>query len=211
MMLEQNPLSWANIAPNGSVRHNGVMGRPKKFSREDVLDKTISVFWKHGLAETTVQDLERATRVNKSGLYAEFKNKEDLFIASLRRYFETLQYRGTLTIEPLGWSNIESFLKQCNGSWGWWGQKGCFSVNSMREFSDLPVEARKLMIRSVMRIRRQLIRNLSAARQKRRGNEGLADLIITFFTGISLEQNFDPTEKQIAHKIAQFMGLIRAM
>jgi len=148
--------------------------------------------------------------VNKSGLYAEFKNKEDLFIASLRRYFETFQYRGTLTIEPLRWSNIESFLKQCNGSWGWWGQKGCFSVNSMREFSDRPTEARKLMIGSVMRIRQQLIRNLSVARQKRRGNEDHA-LIIAFFTGISLEQNFDPTEKQIAHKIAQFMGLIRAM
>ncbi len=53
------------------------------------LDKAIPVFWKHGFAETTVQDLEEATGVNKSRLYAEFENKDDLFIASLRRYLES--------------------------------------------------------------------------------------------------------------------------
>ena len=63
------------------------MGRRKLFTREDVLDKAIPVFWKHGLAETSVQDLEQATGVRKSGLYTEFKDKEDLFVESLRRYF----------------------------------------------------------------------------------------------------------------------------
>src|ERR1700730_11001302 len=48
------------------------MGRRKLFTREDVLDKTIPVFWKHVLAETSVQDLEHATGVRKSGLYTEF-------------------------------------------------------------------------------------------------------------------------------------------
>ena len=185
------------------------MGRNKKFSREGVLDKTIPVFWKHGLSETSVQDLEQATGVNKSGLYAEFENKDDLFIASLRRYFEVLQERGTLTKQPLGWGNIEAFLKLCYGSWG---QKGCFSVNSMREFSDLPPQARELMVGSVKGIKRQLVQNLSAARSKGGGsNDALAGLVITFFSGICLEQNLHPAEKQIADKIAQFMQLIRAV
>jgi TetR/AcrR family transcriptional regulator, copper-responsive repressor len=185
------------------------MGRPKKFSREGVLDKTIPVFWKHGLAETSVQDLEQATRVNKSGLYSEFENKDDLFIESLRRYFEVLQERGTLMKRPLGWGNIESFLKLSYGSWG---QKGCFSVNSMREFSNLPPQARELMIGNMMGIKRQLVRNLSAARDKSaRNNDALAGLVLTFFSGICLEQNLHPTEKQITEKIVQFMQLIRAM
>jgi TetR/AcrR family transcriptional regulator, copper-responsive repressor len=184
------------------------MGRPKQFSREDVLDKTIPVFWKHGFAETSVQDLEQATGVNKSGLYAEFKNKEDLFVASMRRYFEVLQERETLTKKPLGWSNVENFLRLCQGGWG---QKGCFSVNSMREFSDLPVSARELMLASVARIRRQLVRNLSAARGRSAENDALAGLVITFFSGTCLEQNLNPPEKQIAEKIAQFMHWIRAI
>jgi AcrR family transcriptional regulator len=111
------------------------MGRPKQFNREGVLDRAIPVFWKHGFANTTLQHLEQATGVNKSGLYSEFKDKEDLFLASLERYAQT---RGAeiLTAQPLGWGNIERFLRLgfgCDDD-----QRGCFAVNSMRELAGLP-------------------------------------------------------------------------
>jgi hypothetical protein len=54
-------------------------------------------------------------------------------------------------------------------------------VNSMRELSNLPPEARELMIVSVMRIRQGLVRNLSASRPKKTNNDALADLIITLY------------------------------
>jgi TetR/AcrR family transcriptional regulator, copper-responsive repressor len=186
------------------------MGRPKLFTRADVLDKAIPVFWKHGLSETTVQDLEQATGVNKSGLYAEFQDKEDLFVESLRRYLELLHAGLPLSNKPLGWNNIENFLNLSYGTWGRWGQKGCFSVNSMREFSYLPPEARELIVGSAERIRRQLIRNVRASRGRKGDNEALADLIIAFFSGISVEQNLNPSKDQIANKITRFMQLIRA-
>src|ERR1700675_4768049 len=122
-----------------SLSDNASMGRPKNFSREEVLDKAMPVFWKHGFADTSLQDLERATGVNKSGLYTEFRDKEDLFVACLRHYLEGQGKRGLLTKEPLGWKNIETFLK--NGPLHKGGQQGCFSVNSMREFAILPDEA----------------------------------------------------------------------
>ncbi len=187
------------------------MGRRKKFNRDDVLNRTIPVFWKHGLAETTVQDLEEATRVNKSGLYAEFQNKEDLFTESLRRYFEELQQTGTLTAKPLGWENIERFMKVAHGNWGRWRQTGCFSVNSMREFSDLPSEARELMQGSLKLLKRQLIKNLSAAGRQRGDNDALADLILTFFCGVCILQNLGPSVEEVDNKISQFMRLVRQM
>jgi TetR/AcrR family transcriptional regulator, copper-responsive repressor len=186
---------------------NVAMGRRKLFTREDVLDKAIPVFWKHGLAETSVQDLEQATGVRKSGLYTEFKDKEDLFVQSLRRYFEILMARGHLTKQPLGWVNVESFLKVCYGSWG---QKGCFSVNSMREFADLPPQARQIMVASIMKAHQLLIDNLAAARGSRDDNDSLAGLIVTFFSGICLEQNLGPDRARITKKIDAFMRLIRA-
>jgi TetR/AcrR family transcriptional regulator, copper-responsive repressor len=182
------------------------MGRRKLFTREDVLDKAIPIFWKHGLSETSVQDLEQATGVRKSGLYAEFKDKEDLFVESMRRYFDVLMARGHLTKQPLGWTNVESFLKVCYGSWG---QKGCFSVNSMREFADLPPKARQIMVVSAMKAHHLLIDNLAAARGFRDDNDSLAGLIITFFSGICLEQNFGPDRARITKKIDAFMRLIR--
>ena len=65
------------------------MGRPRKFSREGVLQKALPVFWKYGFARTTLPELEQATGVNKSGLYAEFESKEAFFLACLRHYLDT--------------------------------------------------------------------------------------------------------------------------
>ena len=60
------------------------MGRPKQFTRDDVLRKALPVFWKQGFARASLPDLEHATGVNKSGLYAEFENKEKLYLECLR-------------------------------------------------------------------------------------------------------------------------------
>ena len=136
------------------------MGRPKNFSREEVLEKAMPVFWKHGFADTSLQELERATGVNKSGLYTEFRDKEDLFVACLRHYLESQEKRGFLTREPLGWKNIETFLK--NGPLNKGEQQGCFSVNSMREFAILPDEAYGVITENRALLQRLLAMNIEA-------------------------------------------------
>src|SRR5258708_8198950 len=103
------------------------MARPKSFSREEVLEKALPVFWKHGFSDTSLQDLERATGVNKSGLYTEFRDKEDLFVACLRHYLESQEKRGLLTKEPLGSNNFEIFLKYVPLNRG--KHQGSFSAN----------------------------------------------------------------------------------
>src|SRR5438477_10950070 len=89
-----------------------VMGRPRKFSREGVLQKALPIFWKYGFARTTLPDLELATGVNKSGLYSEFESKEELFLACLRYYRDTRIGGALLSTEPLGWANIQKFLEE---------------------------------------------------------------------------------------------------
>jgi TetR/AcrR family transcriptional regulator, copper-responsive repressor len=86
-----------------------------------------------------LQDLEQATGVNKSGLYTEFRDKEDLCVACLRHYLESHDKRELLTKEPLGWKNVEAFLKNDPLNKG--ERQGCFAINSMREFAILPDEA----------------------------------------------------------------------
>jgi AcrR family transcriptional regulator len=86
-------------------------GRPKHFSRAEVMEKSIPVFWEHGFADTSLADLEAATGVNRSGLYTEFRDKEDLFLASLGHYIETSGLTDMLGAKPLGWANVEKYLK----------------------------------------------------------------------------------------------------
>jgi hypothetical protein len=79
----------------------------------------------------------------------------------------------------------------------------------MREFADLPPKARQIMVASLMKAHRLLIDNLAAARGSRDDNDSLAGLIVTFFSGICLEQNLGPDRTQITKKIEAFMQLIR--
>src|SRR5215472_13428858 len=119
------------------------MGRPKGFSREEVLTKAIGLFWEKGFAETSLQDLERETGVNKSGLYTEFKDKQDIFLESLRHYLNTRGGDDILASDPKGWDNIERFLRVAQTCYT--GRRGCFAVNSLRDITRLPPEANQVI------------------------------------------------------------------
>lgn len=184
------------------------MGRPKKFSRKGVLEKALPVFWRRGFADASLHELEQATGVNKSGLYSEFEDKEDLFIQSLQYYLESLEKKGLLTAEPLGWNNIERFLKM--GPCSMEGQKGCFAVNSMREFAILPPEVVGIITRSRSKLKQLIVRNIEGERPKMNA-ESLAALVLTFFTGLSMEHNLSLSRPSIVRKIDDLMNIVRRL
>ena len=184
------------------------MGRPKNFSREGVLEKALPVFWRRGFAEASLHELEVATGVNKSGLYSEFKDKEDLFMQSLQYYLESLEKKGLLTAEPLGWNNIERFLKM--GPCTMEGRKGCFAVSSMREFAILPPEAVSIISRSRSKLKELLAKNIEVERPKMNA-DSLAELVLTFFTGISMEHNLNSSRSSIVRKIDDLMNIVRTL
>src|ERR1700678_3560048 len=192
------PRGCRNIELFSSLSDNRCMGRPKSFSREGVLEKAMPVFWKHGFADTSLQDLERATGVNKSGLYAEFRDKDDLFVECLRHYLETQEKRGLLTKEPLGWNNVENFLK--NGPLSKGNQQGCFSVNSMREFAILPNEAYGAVTENRELLERLLAMN-TAAEKPRNTTSAIADLVLSFFSGLCIERNLKSGKSSSTRKI----------
>ena len=78
-----------------------------------------------------------------------------------------------------------------------------------------PPKARQIMVASViyylMKAHQLLIDNLAAARGSRDDNDSLAGLIVTFFSGICLEQNLGPDRARMTKKIDAFMRLIRAI
>jgi TetR/AcrR family transcriptional regulator, copper-responsive repressor len=189
-----------------SLSDNTCMGRPKKFSREEVLEKAMPVFWKHGFADTSLQDLELATGVNKSGLYTEFRNKEDLFVACLQHYLESQGKRGLLTKEPLGWNNVENFLK--NGPLHKRDQQGCFSVNSMREFAILPDEAYGAVTENRALLERLLAVNIEAEKP-RMAPSAIAEMVLSFFSGLCIERNLKFGKASSNRKIENFMAALR--
>jgi TetR/AcrR family transcriptional regulator, copper-responsive repressor len=184
------------------------MGRPKTFSRQSVLAKALPVFWRNGYADTSVQELEQATGVNKSGLYAEFDGKEDLFLESLRYYLDEQEKRGLLSAPPLGWGNIRRFLRLGPGTKE--GQQGCFSVSSMRELAILPPTAAALVTESRAHLKHLLVNNIEAEHTAM-APDAIAELVLTFFTGLSMEHHLKERRSSVLRRIDGFMRVLQAL
>jgi len=184
------------------------MGRPKKYDRDDVLKKAMTLFWKRGFADTGLQDLEKATGVNKSALYAEFKDKDDIFLSSLRYYYSCREGVEILNKEPLGWNNIEGFFKLAVQ--GWSGEQGCLCVSSMRELKILPPEAREIISKNQVQLKRIFEKNIAVEKTKMPAG-ALAEIVTTFFSGFSIEQNLKTSKASKVRKIKDFMQAVRSL
>src|ERR1700687_5742621 len=184
------------------------MARPRKFSREGVLEKALPVFWKHGFADASLQELEMATGVNKSGLYSEFSGKEELFLESLRFYLDRLPSLGFLMAVPLGWDNVERFLKL--GPRNTEGQKGCFAISSMRELAILPPAAIAMLGDGRVQLKQLIAKNIEAEKPKTDVND-LAGMVLTFYTGLSLEQNLKSSRTNTGRKVDNLMRVLRRL
>jgi AcrR family transcriptional regulator len=184
------------------------MARPRNFSREGVLERALPVFWKHGFADASLQELEKATGVNKSGLYAEFSGKEELFLESLRFYLDRMPQLALLMVEPLGWDNIEQFLKL--GPRNTEGQKGCFAISSMRELAILPPAAIEILGRSRVQLKQLIAKNIEAEKPKLAVDD-VAGMVMTFFAGLSVEQNLKSTRAATGRKVDGLMQVLRSL
>jgi TetR/AcrR family transcriptional regulator, copper-responsive repressor len=191
----------------GPIFYVGGMGRLKRFDRQSVIDKALPLFWRQGFARTSLSDLERATGVNKSGLYAEFKDKEDLYIACLNYHCDTPSYIPRLTKEPLGWDNIQGFLETMPGSSK--GRLGCFAVNSLREVADLPAEVGQTVISNYNSIG-SLIRPNVEAECPGHEVDAIVEMICVFFWGICIHCNLADRDADRRRAVAGFVAMLRA-
>lgn len=183
------------------------MARTKKFTREQVLDKAMLVFWKRGFAETSVHDLETATGVNKSGLYSEFEGKEDLYTACLTHYLHGRGQVDCLTQEPLGWSNIEKFLQQADDSRD---GCGCFMIYAIRELHVLSENAHKILVDHYYGVRTKILENVRAA-QPKADPELVTDMIMPLFSGLALMQNVRNRPATSRVSLDEFVNLLKQL
>jgi AcrR family transcriptional regulator len=69
--------------PAGKEEH--VAGK-KQFDMDTALDAAMVQFWRVGYAGTSLDDLCRATGLNRSSIYSSFGTKDTLFLRCLERY-----------------------------------------------------------------------------------------------------------------------------
>ncbi|MBC7714025.1 MAG: helix-turn-helix transcriptional regulator [Rhizobacter sp.] len=175
----------------------------ERCDHNSLLDSAIQLFWKKGYADTSLSDLEKATGVNKSGLYSEFKDKDDIFYESLKRYHESNPLYELLKADSLGWKNIENYFKakiNCKG------QKACFMAFTMREYSIIPKRVKDLMEKNSAEVFELFLENIKAAGGK--NPEVKAKHLLTYATGSCLKANAERPEVLI-EEMMSFIDMLK--
>ncbi|MGW7534052.1 TetR/AcrR family transcriptional regulator [Amycolatopsis sp. NPDC054798] len=62
------------------------MAGKKQFDVDTALDAAMVQFWRAGYADTSLDDLSKATGLNRSSLYSSFGDKDSLYLRCLDRY-----------------------------------------------------------------------------------------------------------------------------
>ena len=113
-----------------------------------------------------------------------------------------------MTKKPLGWNNTETFLK--NGPLNKGEQRGCFSVNSMREFAILPDEAYGVVTANRDLLQRLLAMNIEAEKPKM-APSAIAEMVLSFFSGLCIERNLRSGKSSSTRKIENFITALRSL
>lgn len=74
-----------------------MVGRPREFEVEEVLDLAVELFREYGYEATTIQDVVDFTGVGRQSLYNTFGDKRALFLAALDHYVR----QDLATLDPL--------------------------------------------------------------------------------------------------------------
>ncbi len=120
----------------------------KQFDIEEVLGKAMQAFWCRGYEATSMQDLVRATGVNRASLYATFADKHTLYIAALKFYDEKVRQQLLSELEANSSPSegirkiFDIFVAQAcdEGS-----RLGCFINNSALELSAHDAQAAEII------------------------------------------------------------------
>ncbi len=112
------------------------MARSKSFDEQEVITKAMFAFLERGYEATSLSALEKATGVDRKGLYNTFGDKEGLFVAALQRFIDNAiaGHRLFAEAEPVAFPAIVALFGFIVGyAQTSMGHYGCLACNSLRE------------------------------------------------------------------------------
>jgi len=123
------------------------MAGTKQFDHGTVVDRAMMLFWRKGYGATSIQDLEKATRLRRGSLYNAFGDKQGLFVAALKRYETTVsQERVKQLSNPDPYRAIEGFLETLVTQMSEPSRpRGCLHTNTSLEFPNAPDEVLRII------------------------------------------------------------------
>ncbi len=180
------------------------MARPIEFERDDVLRKSMKVFWQQGYKATSVKDIVHATKVQPGSIYGAFGNKKKLFMASLEYYSNDMNnlVKKTLYADTPPLENINNFFlgmsqhSEKNGI-----NNGCLLVNTLLELSTIDQETKEIVCKIFADLESRFTEVLNKAKEEgaiasNKTPEMLAKMLIVGMFGLRVYSKANPSQAQ---------------
>ncbi len=177
-----------------------MVGRPRQFNRDEVLDKAIALFWQQGYEATGVAQLSETLGIGRQSLYCTFGDKRSLYIEAIKRY--TDENIGAMRAQ-LGRPGraldhlhevLDGWVERTRGS----DYCGCFLANSCSELGVRDPEIAELLGRKLSRMAAALQTAIERAQDE--GDispdtdaRALARTLVNTAQGLSTASKVDPS------------------
>lgn len=113
-----------------------LVARPREFDERKVIAAAKEVFWRRGYEATGLDDLERATHLSRSSVYAAFGSKRQLFAAALAEYEDTFiqSLLGRVEAPGAAPADAQAFFAEIASMFrSELSDRGCLVVNAIGE------------------------------------------------------------------------------
>ncbi|MBB2928874.1 TetR/AcrR family transcriptional regulator [Paraburkholderia silvatlantica] len=109
-------------------------GRPRAYDPQEALARARDTFWRNGYAGTSLDDLSKATGMNRPSLYGAFGDKHALYLQTMERYVEAGRAAMESALDnalPLR----EALMRVFDGALGWYlpahdAARGCLLIGT---------------------------------------------------------------------------------
>ncbi len=185
-----------------------MVGRPREFDIDSVLDAAMRAFWENGYESTSLADLMAATGLHKGSLYQAFGDKRSLFLQSLERYLDATMARDEAIMAEAK-SPLEGILKVVHTMIDMEIEEGfptgCLAINSMVELAPHDEDVERVIAahhkKHLDRIAGVIAQAQAAGELSRsRPPELVAMMMMTFMTGLATLAN-GPMDTAMGHQL----------
>jgi TetR/AcrR family transcriptional repressor of nem operon len=190
------------------------MARPRSFDEEAALDAATCLFWRNGLASTSVRELGAAMGLGLPSLYNAFGDKHALFTRCLDRYLEGSMRARMRRLEGASCPRdaIATFLDEIVTR-SLADPRGCFLVNSALEVAPHDAELRATIAARLDELESFFLRLVCAGQADGsiahvRSAADLARLLVTTVMGLRVLSRLRPEAELLRGAVRQVLAAL---
>lgn len=144
--------------------------RNAEFDREEVLRAAMKAFMHKGYANTSMQDLKKATGLHPGSIYCAFENKRGLLLAALEQYRldRKTEFEQFFANSQLAMANLKSYLDNvvaecisCDSA------QACLLTKALNEIADQDSEIQQVISNNLSVLQQALAEKFEQAKAEK--------------------------------------------